>query len=97
VNGGLDEFDLKLLDAIQRNCRLTADQLAGQVCLSPSAVQRRLHRLRETKVIEAEVATVSPDALGRSLTALVEVTLDTNRPRRGMTVPVKSDQQAPSG
>jgi Lrp/AsnC family leucine-responsive transcriptional regulator len=81
VNGALDEFDLKLLDAIQRNCRLTAEQLAGQVCLSPSAVQRRLHRLRQSKVIEAEVAIVSPDALGRSLTAIVEVTLDTDRPR----------------
>jgi Lrp/AsnC family transcriptional regulator, leucine-responsive regulatory protein len=81
VNDRLDEFDLKLLDAVQRNNRLTAEQLADKVCLSASAVQRRLHRLRERKVIEAEVAIVSPDALGRSLTAIVEVTLDTDRPR----------------
>jgi Lrp/AsnC family transcriptional regulator, leucine-responsive regulatory protein len=81
VNDGLDEFDLKLLDAIQRNNRLTAAQLAERVCLSPSAVQRRLHRLRERKVIEAEVAIVSPEKLGQSLTAIVEVTLDTDRPR----------------
>jgi Lrp/AsnC family leucine-responsive transcriptional regulator len=76
----LDEFDLKLLDAVQRNNRLTAEQLAEKVCLSASAVQRRLHRLRERKVIEAEVAIVSPEALGRSVTAIVEVTLDTDRP-----------------
>jgi len=81
VNEGLDEFDLKLLDAIQSNNRLTAAQLAQRVCLSPSAVQRRLHRLRERKVIEAEVAMVSPEALGQSLTAIVEVTLDTDRPK----------------
>jgi DNA-binding Lrp family transcriptional regulator len=37
VNDRLDEFDLKLLDAIQRNNRLTAEQLAEKVCLSPSA------------------------------------------------------------
>jgi Lrp/AsnC family transcriptional regulator, leucine-responsive regulatory protein len=80
VNDGLDEFDLKLLDAIQRNNRLTAAQLAERVCLSPSAVQRRLHRLRERKVIEAEVAIVSPEALGQSLTAIVEVSLDTETP-----------------
>jgi hypothetical protein len=36
VNDGLDEFDLKLLDAIQHNNRLTAAQLAESVCLSPS-------------------------------------------------------------
>jgi len=81
VNDGLDEFDLKLLDAIQRNSRLTAAQLAERICLSPSAVQRRLHRLHERKVIEAEVAIVSPEALGQSLTAIVEVTLDTDRPK----------------
>jgi Lrp/AsnC family transcriptional regulator, leucine-responsive regulatory protein len=81
MNGRLDEFDLKLLEAVQRNSRLTADQLAEKVCLSPSAVQRRLKRLRERKVIEAEVAIVSPDALGRSLTAIMEVTLDTDRPK----------------
>ena len=81
MNDGLDEFDLKLLDAIQRNNRLTAAQLAEKVCLSPSAVQRRLHRLRQRKVIEAEVAIVSAEALGQTLTAIVEVTLDTDRPK----------------
>jgi Lrp/AsnC family transcriptional regulator, leucine-responsive regulatory protein len=81
VNDRLDEFDLKLLDAVQRNNRLTAEQLAEKVCLSASAVQRRLQRLSERKVIEAEVAIVSPEALGRSVTAIVEVTLNTDRPK----------------
>jgi len=43
VNDRLDEFDLKLLDAVQRNNRLTAEQLAEKVCLSSSAVQRRFN------------------------------------------------------
>jgi Lrp/AsnC family leucine-responsive transcriptional regulator len=75
----LDEFDLKLLDALQRNSRLTADELAEQVSLSPSSVQRRLRRLRDEKIIEAEVAIVLPDTVGRSVTAIVQVTLDTDR------------------
>src|SRR5260370_15659459 len=78
MSSGLDEFDLKLLDAVQRNNRLTARQLGDKICLSPAAVQRRLRRLRERKIIEAEVAVVSPDAVGRSLIAIVEVTLDTH-------------------
>jgi Lrp/AsnC family transcriptional regulator, leucine-responsive regulatory protein len=77
----LDEFDLKLLDAIQHNVRLTADELAEKVCLSPSSVQRRLHRLREQNIIEAEVAIVSPEAIGRDFTAIIEVTLNTDRPK----------------
>ncbi len=78
MSSGLDEFDLKLLDAVQRNNHLTADQLGEKVCLSAAAVLRRLRRLRERKIIEAEVAVVSPDAVGRSLIAIVEVTLDTH-------------------
>ena len=81
MNDRLDEFDLRLLDAVQGNNRLTAEHLAEKVCLSASTVQRRLHRLRERKIIEGEVAIVSPDAVGRTLTAIVEVTLDTDRPK----------------
>ena len=77
----LDEFDLKLLEQIQQNNRFSADELAEKVCLSPSSVQRRLRRLRQAKIIEREVAIVSPEALGRSLTGIVEVTLDTDRPK----------------
>jgi Lrp/AsnC family leucine-responsive transcriptional regulator len=77
----VDEFDLKLLDAVQRDSRLTADQLAEKVRLSPSSIQRRLRRLRDCKIIEAEVAIVSPEAVGRSLIGIVEVALDTDRPQ----------------
>ena len=79
MKGQLDEFDLKLLDALQRNSRLTADDLAKQVSLSPSSVQRRLRRLRAERIIDAEVAIILPDTVGRNLTVIVEVTLDTDR------------------
>jgi Lrp/AsnC family leucine-responsive transcriptional regulator len=69
------------LEQIQQNNRFSADELAEKVCLSPSSVQRRLRRLRQAKIIEREVAIVSPEALGRSLTAIVEVTLDTDGPK----------------
>jgi len=40
-----------------------------------------LRQLRQSKIIEREVAIVSPETLGRSLTAIMEVTLDTDRPK----------------
>src|SRR3546814_5090367 len=43
-----------------------AEQLGERVGLSASACQRRLKRLRETGVIEAEIAVVAPEAVGRS-------------------------------
>ena len=38
----LDRIDLALLEAVQKNNRLTADELAEIVNLSPTACQRRL-------------------------------------------------------
>jgi Lrp/AsnC family leucine-responsive transcriptional regulator len=79
-NNSLDEFDLRLLRLVQNNNRLTHDELGRAVGLSPSACQRRLARLRETGVIEADLAVVSPAAVGRQLTMIVDVTLERERP-----------------
>ncbi|QIE55667.1 Lrp/AsnC family transcriptional regulator [Pikeienuella piscinae] len=76
----MDSFDVKLLELIQENSRLTADQLSEFVNLSPSACQRRIKRLRDDGVIEAEVAVLSPAAVGRGLMMVVGVTLEREHP-----------------
>lgn len=76
----MDTFDLKLLKLVQSNNRLTAEELSERVGLSPSACQRRLKRLRENRVIEADISVISPEAVGRRLTMIVEVTLERERP-----------------
>ena len=42
----LDSIDVLLLNAVQRNNRMTSEQLGDLVGLSPTACQRRLKRLR---------------------------------------------------
>lgn len=76
----IDSFDIKILNIIQRDNRLPAEKIAHQVGLSPSAVQRRLKRLRAERIIEADVAMVSPEAVGLTLTAIVGVIIDKDRP-----------------
>ena len=76
----MDAFDRKLLALVQQNARLTAQQLGERIGLSASACQRRLKRLREAGVIEAEIAVVTPEAVGRSLTMIVEVSLEREHP-----------------
>lgn len=76
----MDSFDKKILDIVQLNNLLSTEKIAERVNLSPSAVQRRLKRLRKDGVIEADVAVVSPQATGRVLTIIVEVTLEQERP-----------------
>jgi Lrp/AsnC family leucine-responsive transcriptional regulator len=71
-----DEFDKQLLRLLQQNNRLTAEELAEAVSLSASAVQRRLKKLREEKVIEADVSIISPAVAGIGITCIVDVVLD---------------------
>ena len=72
----LDIFDRKILVNIQRNTRLTANELSDVVGLSPSACHRRLSALRESGVIQAEIAVIDPREVGRRITMIVTVTLE---------------------
>lgn len=75
----LDQIDARILQALQANNRLTAEELAARAGLSATACQRRVKRLRESGVIEGDVAIVSPRAVGRKITMLVLVTLERER------------------
>lgn len=71
----LDKFDRQILIAMQADCRVSSEQIAQSIGLSATAVQRRVKRLRADGVIRAEVALVDAQAVGRVVTALVEVQL----------------------
>jgi Lrp/AsnC family leucine-responsive transcriptional regulator len=77
--GMIDAIDRKILHHVQRNALLTSAELSDLVGLSPTSVQRRLHRLRRDKVIEADVSIVAPGAVDRPLTLLVAVELARER------------------
>jgi Lrp/AsnC family leucine-responsive transcriptional regulator len=72
----LDSQDLKILKILQVDARTGIDWIAGDVGLSSASVQRRLRRLRNNHVITAEVAIVSPKAVGRAMTFLLSVELE---------------------
>jgi Lrp/AsnC family leucine-responsive transcriptional regulator len=71
----LDTIDRRILRALQRNGRMTYDELAGDVSLSPSAALRRVKRLEEAGVIARYVAVVPPERVGLGLTAYINVRL----------------------
>ena len=76
----LDRFDRQLLNLVQRDAGQTAERLAEQVQLSPSAIQRRLRRMREEGVIERETAIVDPAAVGRPAFFVVSLQVERERP-----------------
>lgn len=71
----IDELDKKILNQLQQNNRITAEELGELINLSTSAVQRRLKRLRQDKIIEADISVISPAAVGFGITCVVDVTL----------------------
>ncbi len=77
----LDAADLRLLALLQHDASLSNQALADAASLSAATCHRRIKRLRDEGFIERQVAILSPhkmaEALGWGLSALVEVTLDT--------------------
>ncbi len=71
----LDKLDSRIIEALEANGRITFDELASRIGLSPSATLRRVKRLEESGVIAGYAALVSPESLGLALTAYLNVRL----------------------
>ena len=76
----LDEFDMRLLGALQTDGRLTNQELADKVGLSASQCSRRRARLEESGIIRGYHADLSPEALGLGVMVFVHVTLSAHSP-----------------
>ena len=81
-----DSFDQKLLNALQEDADRTAEELAEIVPLSPSAIARRLRRLRDSGAIARTVAILRPELAERRLRALVFVQLQDHAEKAGLAM-----------
>jgi Lrp/AsnC family leucine-responsive transcriptional regulator len=76
----LDRIDLRILDALQRDGRLSNLKLAEAVALSPTAVLARVQRLSRDGYILGYEARLNPVQLGAGMLVFVEVLLDRTTP-----------------
>ncbi|WP_019995419.1 Lrp/AsnC family transcriptional regulator [Aureimonas ureilytica] len=74
-----DRLDARIMEMIQANNRLTSEEIGREVGLSSTAVQRRMKKLRESGIVEADVSIISPKAVGRPVSMLVLVSLERER------------------
>lgn len=74
----MDSKDREIIKALQRNGRLTNQDLAAQVNLSPSPCLRRIRALEEKGVIKGYTAIVDERAYGLPVTALVRIRLSSH-------------------
>ena len=79
----LDRFDLRLLDLVQRDDSRTADSLASDVSLSPSAIARRLRRLRGDGWISRTIALLGTKLTQNRLRAIVLIQLSEHADLQG--------------
>lgn len=75
----LDNTDIRILSAMQKNARISITALADHAGTSTASVQRRLKRLRSSGVINCEVAQLDGKKLGFGITAIVSVELERDR------------------
>lgn len=73
---GLDQIDRKILNRLQRNSRITNEDLAKEVGTSAASCLRRVRRLREGGYIEREIVLVNPDKVGSRLVSITEARLN---------------------
>ena len=78
----LDRTDLRILEALQKNGRLTNLELADKIGLSPSPCARRVKALTESGVIGDTVTLLNEKALDLSLMALIHISMDRHTPER---------------
>lgn len=71
-----DKTDLKILDALQDNARITNIELAQMIGLSPSPCLQRVRRLQESGLISRYVTLLNPLALGLTVSVFIQVSLE---------------------
>jgi Lrp/AsnC family leucine-responsive transcriptional regulator len=71
-----DEIDRRILEILQNNARISNQDLADEVGLSPSPCLRRVRLLETSGVVRNYAALLDPAAVGQALQAIVEVRLE---------------------
>lgn len=71
----LDEIDRKILDLLQADARQTNAEIAEKVGLTAPSVFERIRKLEQRGVIRGFTVRVDPQALGKTLTAFIRLTV----------------------
>jgi Lrp/AsnC family leucine-responsive transcriptional regulator len=78
----IDRYDQMILDILQHQGRITNQELAEAIKLSPSPCLRRVRQMEEDGLIEGYVALLNAKKLGLTLTAFIGISMDRHTPER---------------
>ena len=78
----LDRYDRRILEELQKDGRISNQELAERIGLSPSPCLRRVRTLEESGLIRGYRAQLDAGKLGLSLMALIHISMDRHTPER---------------
>lgn len=67
-----DQIDQELIQLLEKDASQSSEALAGQLCVSPATVRRRLKRLKQSGVLRI-MALVDPDKIGLPVIAIIAI------------------------
>ncbi|HTH94133.1 MAG TPA: Lrp/AsnC family transcriptional regulator [Rhodocyclaceae bacterium] len=78
----MDRYDRQILDILQQDGRISNQDLAERIGLSPAPTLRRVRALEESGMIVGYRTLLDAKKLGLSLMALVYISMDQHTPER---------------
>jgi Lrp/AsnC family leucine-responsive transcriptional regulator len=78
----IDRYDRRILDELQRDGRISNQELAERIGLSPAPCLRRVRALEQSGLIAGYRALLDARQLGLSLMALIHISMDRHTPER---------------
>lgn len=78
----LDPYDRRILEVLQEDGRISNQDLADRIGLSPSPCLRRVRALEETGIISGYRAVLDAGKLGLDLMAILSISMDRHTPER---------------
>lgn len=72
----MDAIDLRILDLLQQDGRMSQAEIAKTVGLSAPSVGERIKKLEQKRIIRRYACILEPEAVGRKITAFIAIRLD---------------------
>ncbi len=87
----MDTTDLKILDLLQQDARMTNADIAARVDLTASSVYERVRKMQEQGIIRRYTVQVDPAALGKPLTAFIRLTVAYDERQESGVAAIRAD------
>lgn len=71
----LDELDIRILELLQNNCRLTNKEIGEKLHRTANPVSERIHKLQQKGIIKGYIAVLDHEQIDRGLMAFTHVQL----------------------